>query len=163
MAVNVTHLVLVFAFIAGVFYCYAEDQQTSLHAKYFVSTEYESWYQALINCKAAGMELVSITSEKEYNDLQTYLDSNGYTKGYWLSGTKEGNGNFYWASTGTRIFYTHWLVNQPDNSDTRGENCVQYGFLNVSSETYKGWNDLPCESKLLYICEEPQSCNEIIK
>ncbi|KAF7275294.1 hypothetical protein GWI33_011896 [Rhynchophorus ferrugineus] len=82
--------------------------------------------------------------------------------GYWLSGTNLGNGEFYWASTGTAVIYSKWLPNQPDNAklqdnDFKGENCIQWGIYNRSENA--AWNDLECFHKLRYICEEHQYCS----
>ncbi|XP_066246932.1 C-type lectin 37Db-like isoform X2 [Euwallacea similis] len=143
------------------------DNPKPLNIKYHVSTDFQTWFQALINCRSAGMELVTISTEKEENDLETFLKHHKYNDGYWLSGTNIGNGIFYWASTGSPVHYTNWLLDQPDNkkvadNNYMGENCIQYGVYN-DSRRHHGWNDLSCGIKLLYICEEPYTCNRIKK
>ncbi|CAG9767242.1 unnamed protein product [Ceutorhynchus assimilis] len=130
--------------------------------KYVVSLEPVNWYQALINCKNAGMELASIHSEQEQNDLDKFLRTNGYDKGYWLAGTKEGNGQFYWATTGTKMIYTKWLDGQPDDAkfDTNfyeGEHCVCWGFPSYRPEPI-GWNDMTCFNNISYICQRFEYC-----
>ncbi|XP_066139761.1 CD209 antigen-like protein D [Euwallacea fornicatus] len=145
--------------------CHAVNPK-SLNVKYHVSTDFQTWFQALINCRSAGMELASIITEKEEKDLETFLQQHQYTRGYWLSGTNLGNGVFYWASTGSLVNYTKWLIDQPDNQQTGdsynvGEHCIQFGLYNDSRKLNNGWNDMSCSAKLLYICEEPDNCNEI--
>jgi len=115
------------------------------------------------------MELVSIHSEEEENEFEEFLAKYGQNKGYWLAGTKEGNGQFYWATTGLKLTYSKWTVTQPDDfkSDhnyNEGEHCVQMGMSNISNYP-RGWNDLTCADYLPYICQTFDYCgqtNEII-
>ncbi|CAG9767241.1 unnamed protein product [Ceutorhynchus assimilis] len=137
-----------------------------LDTKYHISTDSQNWFQALINCKSAGLELASIPSEKEEANLEKFIKQNGYnlSDGYWISGTNLGNGDFYWASTGNPIIYTKWYPGQPDNSKTeetlfRDENCIQFGMRKSTDENLEpGWNDLFCKFKLRYICQEIDNC-----
>ncbi|XP_050298406.1 macrophage mannose receptor 1-like [Anthonomus grandis grandis] len=131
---------------------------TDMNLQYHVSTDAQTWYQALINCKGAGMDLVSINSAEEQERLEMFLKENGFNKGYWLSGTNLGNdnNNYSWASTGEPVVYTKWLPGQPDNTiheKNRGENCIQWGMYEESPEP-AGWNDMFCRQKLQYICQE---------
>ncbi|XP_076249940.1 uncharacterized protein LOC143189247 isoform X2 [Rhynchophorus ferrugineus] len=52
--------------------------QNCVCEKYIVVKEPVSWFQALINCKNAGMELASVNSEEESKALDKYLTDNGY-------------------------------------------------------------------------------------
>ncbi|XP_066139760.1 C-type lectin mannose-binding isoform-like [Euwallacea fornicatus] len=131
--------------------------------KYFVFKEAVNWYQALINCKSAGMELVSIHSEAEQNELELFMnDKNDQV--YWLGATKEGNGQFYWL-TGHKMVYTKWLVGQPDNAkiviyDNKGEYCLGWGTRSwpENAPETPGWNDLTCTIKMPYICQRFDYC-----
>ncbi|ERL89763.1 perlucin-like protein [Dendroctonus ponderosae] len=131
--------------------------------KYVVSFENTNWYQALINCKTSGMELASIHSEEEQTALEEYLKKNDHNKGYWLGGTKEGNGEYYWATTGIKMVYSKWLFMQPDNAKfdhnfNQGEHCVAWG-MPTYSPTPAGWNDLTCSVSLPYICQRIEYCS----
>ncbi|KAF7274814.1 hypothetical protein GWI33_012516 [Rhynchophorus ferrugineus] len=130
--------------------------------KYIVVKEPVSWFQALINCKNAGMELASVNSEEESKALDKYLTDNGYIYGYWLAGTNLGDGSYYWATTGRKVIYTNWLSGQPDNAimeynNKEGEHCIQLGMPTYSLKP-NGWNDLGCECKLSYICQKEETC-----
>ncbi|KAL1497850.1 hypothetical protein ABEB36_008737 [Hypothenemus hampei] len=132
---------------------------TGSSMKYFVSMDKQTFIQALINCKSAGMNLASIRSQEEQKNLEIFLKRNGYNDkdGYWLSGMNLGNGTYFWASSGDPLTYKKWLPNQPENtrpeiSTSRRENCIQLVFNNKSSQEF-GWNNLFCKRKLLYICQ----------
>ncbi|XP_060522053.1 C-type lectin 37Da-like [Cylas formicarius] len=142
---------------------YASTPFKSLNIKYHVSTDATNWFQAFINCKSAGMELASITTQEEQHNLEHFMKEHGYNEGYWLSGTNLGDGNFYWASTGTKVVYAKWLQNQPDDAklaenDYKGENCIQWGIYR-SSPNPIGWNDLMCKYQLKYICQDYSYCS----
>ncbi|ERL89762.1 C-type lectin 37Da [Dendroctonus ponderosae] len=142
--------------------CISGASASNSTIKYYVSTDLQNWFQALINCKSAGMELAAIPTRKHQNDLSDYLNTFGYKEGYWLSGMNLGNGNYYWASTGSPVIYTNWLPNQPDNArlnenHMRGENCIQWGIYNNSKTS--AWNDLYCGLTLKYICQQVETCN----
>ncbi|XP_030760674.1 C-type lectin 37Da-like [Sitophilus oryzae] len=132
--------------------------------KYVVVKEPANWFQSLINCKSAGMELASVNSKEETNRLQKFLTDNGYKAGYWLAGTKLGDGQYYWATTGAKVVYTNWLVGQPDDAkmdynNNEGEHCIQLGMPTYSPEP-NGWNDVGCHSHLPYICQSSEICYE---
>lgn len=142
--------------------CTADIGGRKLTYKYYVSTDMQNWFGALINCKSAGMELVSIPTEADQKNLERFMSQNGHHAGYWTSGTNLGNGNYYWASTGSSVVYSTWLGNQPDNAllpenDHKGENCIQWGIYH-SSPNPIAWNDLGCTYKLRYICQEVVTC-----
>ncbi|XP_030760679.1 C-type lectin 37Da-like [Sitophilus oryzae] len=146
----------VLSFLLIILFCCVSCQ------KYVVVNEPVNWFQALINCKGVGLELASVNSEEETKALQKFLTDNGYKDGYWLAGTRLGNGDYYWATTGTKIIYTDWLRGQPDNAKTEynkyeGEYCIQLGMPTYSPEP-NGWNDLGCNNPMPYICQAVQNC-----
>ncbi|CAG9767243.1 unnamed protein product [Ceutorhynchus assimilis] len=114
-----------------------------------------NWYQALINCKTNNTELASISAGNYQNELEEFLkNNNGLGKIFWLSGTKEGNGKYYWAGTGSKMDYMKWAVGQPDDykqamNYNEGEHCVA-----IMDD---GWTDLTCFEQYPYICQE-QTC-----
>ncbi|XP_076249936.1 salivary C-type lectin 1-like isoform X2 [Rhynchophorus ferrugineus] len=157
---NISFMICLFGFHTSV-WC-QQNHYRNLNMIYHVSSNAQNWFQAFIMCKNAGMDLASITSKDQHDKLEEYLKNNSYNRGYWLSGTNLGNGEFYWASTGTAVIYSKWLPNQPDNAklqdnDFKGENCIQWGIYNRSENA--AWNDLGCFHKLRYICEEHQYCS----
>lgn len=95
------------------------------------------------------MELVSINSEDEYNNLMKIISESKYPRAdYWTSGTDFGNeGNFFWATNGNNFNKVTWHRNQPDNYQNM-ENCVQ---LSSWDNSYK-LNDSVCDTSMLFIC-----------
>lgn len=149
--------------LISVMCCIAENDVKNLSLKYYVSFDLQNWMGAFINCKNAGMELVSIPTEADQENLEKFMLQHGYDEGYWTSATNLGNGNYYWASTGNAVVYMKWLPNQPDNASLpenkhRGEHCIQWGIYRTSPKPI-GWNDLACSYKLRYICQETITCD----
>ncbi|KAL1497852.1 hypothetical protein ABEB36_008738 [Hypothenemus hampei] len=133
--------------------------------KYVKSTDEVNWYQALINCKIAGMELVSVHSEKEQNELEKFVEDSNIQKSFWLSGSREGNDQFYWVTTGEKMQYSKWLVDEPNNVTLpenfhEGEHCVSWGKPSaLLNPDLPGWSDWTCYIKLHYVCQRPDNCD----
>ena len=68
----------------------------------------------------------------------------------WLGGTDIlHEGEFLWATSGTRIAYDtfrDWHPRQPDNSDD-SEHCVMMN-------KHTGWHDIACSKLNRYVCEK---------
>ncbi|XP_030760682.1 perlucin-like protein [Sitophilus oryzae] len=162
MFYNKIFVLAVYYFAAVNSLIFENNNSSSLNIKYHVSSDEQNWFQALIRCHNAGMELASIRSKTDYDNLDKYLKENGFKGGYWLSATNLGNGNYYWASSGSAVIYSNWLPNQPDNAKLaenkyKGENCIQWGIYNSNPEP-SGWNDMHCNYKIRYICQETDVC-----
>ncbi|ENN76474.1 hypothetical protein YQE_06928, partial [Dendroctonus ponderosae] len=116
----------------------------------------------MCSCAECYVEAVNWSSVKCINMTSMQILLTIFSEGYWLSGMNLGNGNYYWASTGSPVIYTNWLPNQPDNArlnenHMRGENCIQWGIYNNSKTS--AWNDLYCGLTLKYICQQVETCN----
>ncbi|ERL85076.1 hypothetical protein D910_02499 [Dendroctonus ponderosae] len=72
--------------------------------KYVISTVAVPWKDAFVLCKQSGMELVSITSAEEQNAvadaLSAYPTKQGFSNGYWTSGTRFNGNSFVWFTSG---------------------------------------------------------------
>ncbi|XP_060522325.1 C-type lectin 37Db-like [Cylas formicarius] len=132
---------------------------TAENIKYVVSQDKQNWIQALINCKSSGMELATVNSEEEHLAMEKFLKDSGHDLGYWLGGTKLGDGTYYWAPTGAKVVFTKWFVGQPDNGglDLPPEDCIQWGMPSYSPKP-TGWNDLNCNRSIQYICQTVDYC-----
>ncbi|XP_050298652.1 perlucin-like [Anthonomus grandis grandis] len=121
-----------------------------------------TWYQALIECKRIKRELATINSEKEELELDNFLLNNNFDKTYWMGATKEGNGEYYWATTGEKMNYTFWVNGQPDNTKydlnwDEGEHCLAWTVQ--SNQVFYGWNDVTCLEPHYYICQKFEDCD----
>ncbi|XP_019761117.1 lectin subunit alpha isoform X2 [Dendroctonus ponderosae] len=122
--------------------------------KYVISTVAVPWKDAFVLCKQSGMELVSITSAEEQNAvadaLSAYPTKQGFSNGYWTSGTRFNGNSFVWFTSGKPLVYTRFADKQPDNAGNN-ENCIE--FFMYCENSYK-WNDRDCSQKAGYICQE---------
>lgn len=125
---------------------------------YFVSQGAVNWTDAKQSCKNVGLELASVISEDEQSALELFIIKSGLSpvdkwSGYWLSGKRHEDGNYYWDSTGTKVGETFrgWAWGEPSHAYGR-EDCVElkgeYIFLR--------WNDYFCDETRRYICEIPR-------
>ncbi|XP_059488753.1 C-type lectin 37Da-like [Neocloeon triangulifer] len=117
--------------------------------RYFVSPPSQSvnWFEAARICKTYGMELVSIETKEENDEIRKMIDS----QLYWISGSDMGSeGEFYWTGTGRKIeTFTNYREGQPDNYMGK-EHCLYLKMRNFNMM----WNDSDCEgAKMRFICE----------
>jgi len=122
--------------------------------KYFYSDRQYSWSDALIYCKAIGMELISIESEEENLAVhKTLTQVLGLTTCWiWTSGTDMGCGKdeYTWLGTGEKISYFNW---QKGFEHTTQEPNVTY-CVHVIVHGSGNWNRFPCEGVNNFVCEQ---------
>jgi brevican len=99
------------------------------------------WTAAQQSCRSWGGQLVSIDSREEDDFLAEQLQVN-----FWTGANDRLAEGRMRNSAGLPLVFTNWNSGQPDDSQGR-EDCV------VKRETTGGWNDLPCNSALAYVCE----------
>ncbi|XP_059474352.1 perlucin-like [Neocloeon triangulifer] len=124
---------------------------------YYISEEKLNWYKAGQKCKASGLDLASIETELENDQLKKTIFESETDEYYWLSGTDLGSeGQYYWAATGQPMAeYRDFPLHQPDNYADE-EHCIHlrinYNHKSRSpNETY--WNDYSCLVETRFICE----------
>ncbi|XP_059485384.1 C-type lectin domain family 4 member K-like isoform X2 [Neocloeon triangulifer] len=120
--------------------------------KYFISTEKLNWYKAFQRCKASGLELVSIESKLENDELKRLVDNT--KEHYWISATDLGSeGKFYWAGTGQPFgAFNDFPAGQPNNAGNN-EHCIHLHHSWGGENTF-AWNDINCETQhFRFICE----------
>ncbi|XP_018573830.1 macrophage mannose receptor 1 [Anoplophora glabripennis] len=117
---------------------------------YYIGNYFKATFlQASQFCQMIGMKLVSIESEAENVRLYKYIRDTIAGDGFWSSGSKLVDGkNIIWLSTGRMADYTNWMPNQPDNAK---EMCIE---LVQRRNDGLFWNDLNCDDKLFFICEQ---------
>ncbi|XP_031620457.1 hepatic lectin-like isoform X2 [Contarinia nasturtii] len=114
-----------------------------------------NWHKALLHCRSLGMNLVSISSKEENEQVIQKIKDEGYAGSvFWTSGTKLGdNVTWEWAGNGKRVTFTNWAPGEPNNHGD-DENCI------LSSESVWGpnstqkWNDDTCDYECPFICEQ---------
>lgn len=113
-----------------------------------------SWPDAMRACRARGLELASVTSRVEQDDLAALaltLPPGVYSSDWWIGGTDAGHvepdGFWAWLSREPWDFAA-WGPLEPNNWGG-AEDCLE---MDISYRF--GWNDLLCETVQPYICEE---------
>ncbi|XP_065358507.1 C-type lectin 37Db-like [Calliphora vicina] len=118
----------------------------SSHKIYFISLDRLNWDAAFSNCKAKGMNLVSIKTREEMEYLKQFLkETYGGVSPLWLGAYRE-NGQYVWFATGEKIKNFFWHAGEP-NDKSGNENCIH------TWETDFDWNDNDCELELGFICD----------
>ncbi|XP_067625437.1 snaclec coagulation factor IX/factor X-binding protein subunit A-like isoform X2 [Eurosta solidaginis] len=123
---------------------------------YKVVNEAKNWNDALEDCKANGMSLVSLQDQAKMIRIHFPLFKHNYLRSaslqpdakffYWIGGNNLKDPNsFVWAGTGKRITYFHW---QHVNEEQPG-NCIVSGL-----HAFSRWSNATCESEYFYICEK---------
>jgi len=135
--------------------CYA---QRNCDARRWSSCYYFSRYSDTKDgaekvCQKMKGHLVSIETRAEEKFLRDQLRSRGIVD-YWIG--LEAIRNRYTEQTGwkwqngasyLRRYVANWAAGRPDDRDGR-ENCVIYAM-----QLGYQWNDVPCFTRQLYICE----------
>nr|XP_047129990.1 fibroblast growth factor receptor 2-like isoform X2 [Hydra vulgaris] len=109
---------------------------------YLLSNDYKNWTDSDLFCKKYGGNLLSIENEEENffivsRKVPLYVS-------YWIGlNAIQNNSTFAWSDQ-SPLTYKKWLPNEP-NRYTPDEDCVE--------TYYNGWNDLPCDRVLKYICK----------
>ena len=107
----------------------------------------KTWTDAREDCLSKGMDLVSFRDGTEQGDI--WAMSLGYGGGRWWLGLTDADneGDWRWSEGAPISNYVNWASGQPD-SGTGDEDC------GAASASEQGWHDLPCSTKLPYICED---------
>ncbi|XP_052676540.1 perlucin-like protein isoform X2 [Crassostrea angulata] len=115
-----------------------------------VTYELETWSGAQAKCVAENSGLVEIETEAENNFLKDVAAKTFLNGQFWTGGNDiDVEGQWRWVTSGNPFTFTDWGPGEPN--DTGGnEDCM----LLLSNTGYT-WNDLPCSTNSLYICEKP--------
>ncbi|XP_060524800.1 hepatic lectin-like isoform X2 [Cylas formicarius] len=114
-----------------------------------------SWqfHEALLECKQAGMNLVSLESEEKQLDLIKVLPNYIPTGGFWIAGARTNDGDWYWVGKNfTRVTFTNWGSGQTTNFVGDHFECMRLGNYNKYDEKYM-WENIHCFKFLYFICE----------
>ncbi|XP_036789845.1 C-type lectin domain family 4 member E-like isoform X1 [Oncorhynchus mykiss] len=116
---------------------------------YFLSTETKTWNESREDCLKRVADLVIITSDEE----QTFLFN--LKKRVWIGLTDSVNeGTWKWVD-GTPLTTRYWYDPQPDNGGGYAEHGEEHcAEINKVHHHLKAWNDLSCDKKIYFICEQ---------
>lgn len=104
-----------------------------------------TWTQAKQACKKLGGHLATITSQKEQNFIDNYLNTNDDK--LWIGGYKASNGKWKWV-TGEKWSYTNWGDGEPNNYLSGHENCIT-----VYPDDWNDMADGNVDDQVGFICE----------
>ena len=128
-------------------------QRFNGHCYMFVNQR-NTWDHALSYCEARSSYLLEITSDKEYEFVETELERlyrkyDSHT--YWTGGTnRQSQGTFLYHHSGEPVPNKYWTPGQP--WPRRGnERCV--GMYYSNSE-YAGLYDGSCSNSIRFVCEK---------
>nr|XP_040043735.1 lactose-binding lectin l-2-like [Gasterosteus aculeatus aculeatus] len=117
----------------------------------YVATQM-SWADAEIYCVSLGTNLASIHSLEEQSFIKILIRNSDPAEGHTWTGLSDTHKEGAWMwSDGSRIDFTYWDKEQPDNIGN--ENCVHTNYLGL-----KKWNDGICYSNLPFVCASRLSC-----
>ncbi|XP_050514759.1 macrophage mannose receptor 1-like [Diabrotica virgifera virgifera] len=104
--------------------------------------------EALAACEAAGMSLVGIQSKEKSDSVNAVLQASSLPGSFWTSGYKDKENKWFWLK-GDPVVFTNWKVGEPNNAGSN-EECLTV----LKSGTGSLWNDVPCDIKLVPVCEK---------
>jgi len=102
------------------------------------------WVAAQQSCRSWGGQLVSIDSREEDDFLAAQVQVT-----FWTGANDRLTEGRMRNGAGQPLEFTNWNSGQPDDFQDR-EDCV------VKRAPTGGWNDLPCNSALAYVCERDE-------
>eukprot|EP00058_Branchiostoma_floridae_P007819 XP_002593307.1 hypothetical protein BRAFLDRAFT_83855 [Branchiostoma floridae] len=135
------------------------------HCYVFMEQEV-SWTDGHNICMQNGAHLVSIRNFMENMFIRSLIPS-GITKIVWI-GLENVHKNKDWWTDGSRLSYTNWAPDEPNNDHVaswfEGENCGSmfsrtgktflFGLFGPVKERGQ-WNDADCDHLYPFICKKP--------
>lgn len=134
--------------------CHSKSWQSFGQSCYHVGNRNpQTWKQAKEKCKLLNSSLAEVESKEENSflvELAAKMTSESELYGVYLGGSdlaKEGE--WLWVGSQRKIFdvFNNFKGYQPDGR--RRENC-----LHLIRKYSWNWNDIPCDTRLSYICEK---------
>ncbi|GAA6084605.1 C-type lectin domain family 4 member M-like [Tachysurus ichikawai] len=127
----------------------AIDSHTKLGWKYFNSRFYyisaakKTWSESRQDCRKRGADLAIINTSEKRDFIVTQLSNNEA----WIGlSDRDREGVWKWVD-GSPLTTRFWCQGEPNNAGD--EDCAETG-----SPSRNCWNDQPCQSQLIWICEK---------
>lgn len=105
-----------------------------------------TWDQARARCQAQGADLVLVDGPGENQWLLDAMNALGGAQDVWLGVSDRDVEGVYLAWDGTIPAWGNYASGEP-NDYGGTEDCIEM-------YAWGGWNDLPCKSKLAFVCED---------
>ncbi|XP_065169579.1 hepatic lectin-like [Atheta coriaria] len=130
--------------------------------KFYVFKTHLNWHLAFRDCEARGLQMATINEWNENHYFRLAMEQSGTLNEWiWISGTDLASvGNFTWMTNGRPLssIYWLWFPNEPNNYGGN-ERCINA----MLHRTEAKWNDLDCDKKLYYACEDkPSTCDATV-
>ncbi|CAB1326932.1 unnamed protein product [Coregonus sp. 'balchen'] len=123
---------------------------------YFLSTEKKSWTESRQDCLGRGAHLVIINSRAEQEFIHQWVGCLNIYLGFHDTNTE---GVWEWINDGqsgqsSAPGTTYWRDGEPNNTN-QDEDCAH--LSKKESDPLKSWNDIPCTTKIHWVCEKMAS------
>uniref|UniRef100_A0A1W7R8M8 Putative salivary c-type lectin n=1 Tax=Aedes albopictus TaxID=7160 RepID=A0A1W7R8M8_AEDAL len=127
--------------------------------KYFIPNFKANWHKALEFCISLDMNLVTVESRQEHDDLVKFVqktDKFSNATRFWLGASDLAEEGVYtWVLNSRLATFTNWAEGEPTGNDS--ENCVEM-IHNTYVNRVWTWNDIDCRGfQAYFICEDRQS------
>ncbi|XP_008294772.1 CD209 antigen-like protein C [Stegastes partitus] len=114
---------------------------------YYISLLENSWEDSRSDCLQRGADLVIINSKEEQEFARHFR------KPMWIGLTdQETEGKWKWVD-GTPLTMSYWGTEEPNSHKGSNEDCGEIKFFDEENN----WNDKPCETKNVWMCEKTMS------
>lgn len=111
----------------------------------------QNWFTAYEICRSVGMQLLTLTTEEETDQIYKLAESFPPMSAFWVAANDLGHeGDFVWTTTGTKLTTARWYEGQPDNAGGI-ERCVEIAY--IWNGTDPSWNDVPCAIEIPFFCQ----------
>ncbi|GAA6094118.1 uncharacterized protein LOC113659248 [Tachysurus ichikawai] len=112
---------------------------------YYTSNEKKIWGESRQDCRRRGADLVIINSKEEHEFLAKMMGSDRA----WIGlRDRDTEGMWKWVD-GTPLTTKFWCSGEPNDAGS-DEDCAEIS----DSQENKIWNDMPCSTKLIWVCEK---------
>ncbi|XP_054153146.1 macrophage mannose receptor 1-like [Oppia nitens] len=105
-------------------------------------------------CRTKSAKLVVIDSPEKQKFVEKVIQESGVEDNAWI-GLNRTDQSYQW-SDGTDLSFTNWSPGEPNSSNSTA--CVQIYAESYrwdgKAVTFGKWDDLPCDSKRVFICEK---------
>uniref|UniRef100_A0A8C4HRJ7 C-type lectin domain-containing protein n=1 Tax=Dicentrarchus labrax TaxID=13489 RepID=A0A8C4HRJ7_DICLA len=111
---------------------------------YYISSQEKSWQESRSYCLQRGADMIIINSKEEQEFMRRFQ------RLVWIGLTdRETEGKWKWVD-GTQLTTSYWGPNEPNSHKGTDEDCGEIKFYDDENS----WNDKPCESQNIWICEK---------
>jgi len=120
---------------------------------YIESNEKLDWFYAIDKCESMGSRLVSLQSEKQWNDIRVHL---GPKDNYWVDISNVlSDCGFLSETTGQKAKFINFKIDDT-NSISNSESCIE---LRANNNHYM--NPVDCSNQNFYICEADENNDNV--